>query len=47
MLPPARAPILPDPAFDGDRQLCPNLDTFVDGMKLSLEALRDSVRCCA
>jgi WS/DGAT/MGAT family acyltransferase len=27
-----------------DRQLCPDLDTFVGGMKHSLEALRDSVR---
>jgi WS/DGAT/MGAT family acyltransferase len=27
-----------------DRQLCPDLDTFVDGMKHSLDALRDSVR---
>jgi len=27
-----------------DRQLCPDLDTFVDGMKHSLEALRESVR---
>ena len=27
-----------------DRQLCPDLDAFVDGMKHSLDALRDSVR---
>ena len=27
-----------------DQQLCPDLDTFVDGMKHSLDALRDSVR---
>jgi diacylglycerol O-acyltransferase / wax synthase len=30
-----------------DRQLCPDLDTFVDGMKHSLDALRDSVRARA
>jgi diacylglycerol O-acyltransferase / wax synthase len=27
-----------------DRQLCPDLDTFVDGLDHSLDALRDSVR---